>query len=323
MIIRNIETGDKKRWLEMVSNTFGNGNPSEEYKDYFRRHLENDSQSELKGILIAEEDGKILSTLRVYKRKMYLFGSIQTAGCLGEVCTTEENRKKGLSSILLKEAIQYMERNNLAVSVLRTGIHSFYGRLGWIPVPSYRRVAVLPETEKMPESEQFFIRPVDWGQDVPLMEAIHSDYSFKANGTFVRKNMDYWNKWVKSEAGEFPFMIIANTGMPVGYLFADWKDGQCIKIKEFCCINGYETIFDAAVLKIIKALACKVKEIDIDALIKTEFNIIKENQDDSNMIRLNRPGQIGNEMLETTNTLVDAFGKQIQKGYFFHETDAY
>ena len=69
--------------------------------------------------------GKIVSYVRVSNRSMYIGEAVVKLGGIGMVVTSEEYRRRGYSSALLRDAIAYMEAQNYDLSLLFTTIQPF------------------------------------------------------------------------------------------------------------------------------------------------------------------------------------------------------
>ena len=101
---------------------------------YASQHYQ-DSSYELDQSRVCVVDGKIVSYVRVSNRSMYIGEAVVKLGGIGMVVTSEEYRRRGYSSTLLRDAIAYMEAQNYDLSLLFTTIQPFYMPLGWAAFP--------------------------------------------------------------------------------------------------------------------------------------------------------------------------------------------
>lgn len=139
---------------------------------YFERHWFSDPNRDLKGILVAvvrkcqpnqKEDSSsdddivenvptstvlplhksphrelIVSSVRIYKRKIFVGEKQINIAGIGEVCTRDEFRCRGLAKRLLRAAIDLSSSMNLCLSALHASpkFTKFYSSLGWVSVIS-------------------------------------------------------------------------------------------------------------------------------------------------------------------------------------------
>jgi len=320
--IRCLKESELEKWLEFVPMTFSNGNPAPEFRQYFRNHYYNDPLSGLDSIFVALEEGEIASTLRVFNRKTHLNGTTIATGGIGEVCTDPKYRAQGLSTKLLEKAIEYMNEKGLLISTLRTGLFEFYRRRGWAESNSLLSVRQLSEaTFDASNFTDFRVREIDWEHDLSALQALHEASAIRANGVFVRDNQDYWTKWVACEAGVAPTIVTTNDGTAVAYLFAEWDQKVDVKVKEFCALPGYERLFDFVVCSMRDIAKNTAQTITCSANYPSELLLIEKKTDRCNMLRLNRPFDINDKKIETTEQLLEEL--ESVNGYNFHLTDGY
>lgn len=170
VIVRNPTQDELPTVLEVLCGAFG-----EEPRERFRKQIWEDSTFALEQIRIAEVNGKIVSHVWVAERPVFFRGqAILPMGGIGGVGTIPEYRQRGLATLLLQDAIAYMERKGHAVSILFTDINPFYAKLGWADFPEWRfRLTVrrVPDENEMPEGYE--VRPCDFDDDLPALQAIH------------------------------------------------------------------------------------------------------------------------------------------------------
>ena len=68
MEFRSLQSEEIDAWFDHVASVFTVG------RQYFMNHWYNDPWQDLEGIRVAVDDGKIVSTVRVFVRQMYLHG---------------------------------------------------------------------------------------------------------------------------------------------------------------------------------------------------------------------------------------------------------
>ncbi|MCL2517919.1 MAG: GNAT family N-acetyltransferase [Oscillospiraceae bacterium] len=183
MIFRTIKPNEFDAWVQLCADGFGQ--PPTEFHD----HFVNDPYADYDGVFVACDGDKMVSTVRVFRREIYLNGQKVKMGGIGEVCTLKEYRKQGLSSELLRMSIDYMNNNDMPVSMLFTGVNGHYLKHGWFTV--IRRVGDV--ALDVPQISGGFRTPTPADTDVLVKLYVSSNSNY--NCMLVREK-EYWNKWV-------------------------------------------------------------------------------------------------------------------------------
>jgi predicted N-acetyltransferase YhbS len=193
---RTLQPDELESWFDHVTLAF----EEQENRQYFVNHWWNDPWRTLETIFVAVDDGRIVSTVRIFLRKIYLRGEEVPAGCLGEVCTHPDYRRRGLVTRLIQESVTWMRDHGIVISALSTGGSGpFYARLDWQSVPIGWGATQVQAGSDL----RFDFRPLDLGSDEDLMivSRLHATFGRRFNGIFVRDHPDYWRRWVRTEAG--------------------------------------------------------------------------------------------------------------------------
>jgi predicted N-acetyltransferase YhbS len=125
-------------WLDLVHSVFS---PVRIPRQYFARHWSSDetSSQNLRWVLVAVErrSGRLVATVRVFRRTIYLRGRAVVMGGLGEVSCLPCYRRRGLASALLRRALQLLAEEGVRVCALHAAAAAagMYRRLGWRPAP--------------------------------------------------------------------------------------------------------------------------------------------------------------------------------------------
>ena len=256
--IETLSPADFDEWVEHCGSVFGIST------EYFRRHFVNDPHKDYNSVfIIKSEEGRIISTVRVFHRQVYIGGKIYKMGGIGEVSTNINYRRLGLSYKLLAAATDYMLKNDFALSMLGTGYYSHYEKHGFMKAFSYGKdvsdklevgrdaIAEL-RSARAPFSSD--IRPLS-AENFHDMAMLYNKYCVNLNCCIVRTK-EYWQSWC---AGE-----IKN---PHGL----FRDG---KLVGYICFNGNsvtEIVADERdhdlLLSVIKSDGGKIQ---IPAFVKTE-----------------------------------------------------
>ena len=236
---RALKASEMDAWFDHCALVFNQHNDLEASRQYFMNHWYNDPWRKLRGILVAVEAGEILSTVRVFHRRIYLGGEIFTMGGIGEVSTKEPYRRRGLSGKLLEMAIDYMESEDMDFSMLATGSPRHYSRFGWEEVITYWKQA---EIQPLRCKDIRLLNLWD-SQELQQVMNLYHLYSCRLNGPIVRDRRDYWQDWVRTEItrgwfaqGRGRGWVLLEAGEIKAYLVAAKDAGKDILIvNDFAC----------------------------------------------------------------------------------------
>ena len=277
------------------------------------------------------DDGTIVSTVRVFIRKMFFHGEPISVGGIGEVSTRPEYQKRGLATQLLKDSIQFMKDNEIAISMLH-GSQRIYSVEGWESVPRYYAKKTLIGKKQ----QKWNIRPANFQDtdEVAQLASLYDTYSRKFNGTFVRDDMAYWTDWVQTESPQV--WIAERDGVIDGYVFVRRRNGQ-LDVKEFAVSeelfaeNGAKGFFEGMLSDIIAQTDAERLEVEYPAPIADGFNALKVESYGSTMYRVILPAAFPRKMRqELSDTLPELLHSQsetltqnIKSHHIFWPTDGF
>lgn len=202
-------------------------------KAFFLRHFHNDPWRDVNGIFVAEDGGRIVSTVRVFRRKAWLLGAEVPMGGIGEVSTNPDYRGQGLAGTLLNLSIEWMRREGLAVSLLFSMAYDFYGRFGWKAIPKpmkrFEKAADLP-------CEGRALTP----EDLTSLIAVEAA-SKKTDWMVVRDEPEYWRRWIAPSLSKG--VVAVQDGVIVAWM-AYALDKDSWYVHEFRAQPGFEHKFD-------------------------------------------------------------------------------
>lgn len=299
MEIRSLKREELEAWFDHCMYAFNEGVYSNEYRQEFADHWQNDPWRDLDSILVAVEDGVIMSTVRIFHRNIYLFGEEVSIGGIGEVCTKPAYRGKGLSTILLESAVSLMELQKAKISILATSIYSFYARLGWRENTMYWKTASLTGECRLSSH----IRPVDIEKDLQQLMEIHKEYNSRRNGAVARNNEFYWKNWVKEQL-KHCLIWEDDTGRVTAYI-SGADEGDVLTILEFGALNGNEDVFDRMVSHLYTLIDKKANKVDFPAVIKSSFCDEMAVGSQPYMFRLITPFKVNEVFINSTDKLIE------------------
>lgn len=227
---RQIRANEEEAWLEHVHGVFGEAKGDRAPpRSYFERHVRNDPAADLpNSAIVATVAGeaelgnsggegaageRIVGTVRVFRRRMYLRGGTVQVGGIGEVSVQAAYRRRGIARRLLHEAVALMEREGFALSSLHTSdVAPVYAALGWQSTPRRdarirRRVRMTDAGDDGADGRRTRPLRLDAGEneagadDVAACMRMYDTFSRRFDGPFVRDDRAYWQRWVRDESG--------------------------------------------------------------------------------------------------------------------------
>ena len=181
---------------------------------YASQHYQ-DSSYELDQSRVCVVDGKIVSYVRVSDRSMYLGEAVVKLGGIGMVVTSEEYRRRGYSSALLRDAIAYMEAQHYDLSLLFTTIQPFYMSLGWASFPQTSFELELHDKKNFAPSG-WKSRPFDLKNDLTQISQIHDEHNKGRTGTVLRSER-LWRDGYSQQVGMLPSLVVEKDGQIGAY----------------------------------------------------------------------------------------------------------
>lgn len=320
MEFRALYPEELEAWLDHVTTVFTGG------RKYFSNHWHNDPWRDAEGIRIALDKGTIVSTVRVFIRKMFLHGEPITVGGIGEVSTRPEYRRRGLATQLLKDAIRFMEDREIAMSSLHGSQH-IYATEGWEKVPRYYARQSF-SAEKRSEWE---VRPVNFDDaaEVKCIAEIYDQYARKFNGAFVRDEIEYWTKWVKTESSNA--WVAERDGSIEGYISVAQREDE-LWVREFIAseaafaMDSSKQLFEDMLSNIIAQMDAESLEVVYPAPIADGFNAATIEEHGSAMYRINQPTVLSdafNSIPDLLHNQPQPLSQDMKSHHVFWYTDGY
>ncbi|MEJ5251221.1 MAG: GNAT family N-acetyltransferase [Chthonomonadetes bacterium] len=191
-------------------------------REYFRKYFTGDPWFHPEYTRCAFEGTRMVSAVQIVRREVRVGQVTLTLGGIANVGTVPAYRSKGYSTQLLRDAITVMENEGFDFSMLFTGIHGFYARLGWESAPvQVMSAEIRPE---LPEPEGGYrIRPLA-DADLEALCACYEQCNAGRSLTVVRSPayLRGWTGWdERTPDGVF---VAEAAGKLVGYIVAPIGD---------------------------------------------------------------------------------------------------
>lgn len=256
MEIRAAQESELEQVVDLNCIAF-NPNQHERYWQYVR----GDSSYRLSQTRVVVVNNRVVSTLRVWERRIRIGASLVTMGGIGGVCTDSKYRGVGYASALMRDTIGYLQTIGCDIGVLFTIIpEEFYHRFGWtsFPLKGFEVQFNSATTTETPSNWQ--IRTFKLETDLDTVASIYDAANAQQSGTISRTRA-YWDMEPSRIRGILPTVIAHQNGNIGGYLNYE-IDGACAKVHEVGHLPDNPDVLDALVLHLLQTCAVdKIEEI--------------------------------------------------------------
>jgi predicted N-acetyltransferase YhbS len=208
-------------------------------KEYFVRHVLKDKTLEPSDTRVLVKDRKILSSVQVFPRTMYVKGKKLTFGGIGNVATLPAQRGKGYAGMVMQDALNYIKSKKLRIALLSTTINSYYEKFGFTTIMRHCVSIDLPGMQKHPE-----VRAFDQYRDLNAVMGLYEKYNNKGTGPVVRDSK-YWHSQLDfcGEDKDF-FFIYDDGGEILGFIRAKRKTDR-VQVLEYAFADHRRNIIQS------------------------------------------------------------------------------
>jgi len=211
--------------------------------DYFRTLALKDPLFDYENVFVARSDGRIVSHVQVFPKVVRIAGARVWMGGIGGVATDPDYRGRGLASDLLRMATGSMVRRGMETSILFTGIHDFYRKLGWETATGINgyKISTEKDLEEAPEYKCREFTLDDLGQ----VSAIYETQNSRRDFTVVRSE-EVWKLQLKFPQAPSPvedlsgFVVAEKEGRVAAYTRLGVSVWMGCTITEGGCLPGHE-----------------------------------------------------------------------------------
>lgn len=254
MEIRAACESELEQVVELNCQAF-NPNQHERYWQYLR----GDSSYRLSQTRVVVVNDRVVSTLRVWERRIRVGASLVTMGGIGGVCTHEKYRGVGYASALMRQTIDYLKTAGCDLGVLFTIIpEEFYQKLGWTSLPLHG-FQIKCNSATLAESQSLFqVRAFNLDTDLDAIAAIHDLSNAQQSGTLSRTRA-YWDMEPSRIRGILPTTIAHRNGDLCGYLNYNIHDNS-LELLEVGCRPDTPEVLDTLLSYLLKA--CETEHVE-------------------------------------------------------------
>ena len=254
MEIRAARESELEQVVELCCISF-NPDGHERYWQYVR----GDSSYRLPQTRVVVVNDTVVSTLRVWERRMRVGASLVTMGGIGGVCTHPNYRGVGYASALMRDTIDYLRTTGCDLGVLFTIIPEvFYQRLGWTSVPLHGFNVTHNSTTQTADSSGWQVTDFNPETDLDTVAALYDLTNAKQSGTIARTRA-YWDMAPSRIRGVLPTVIARQNGRIGGYLNYE-IEGKRVEVREVGYAPDNPLVLDALVSHFFQM--CKAQAIE-------------------------------------------------------------
>ena len=213
MEIRGAYESELEQVVELCCVAF-NPDGQERYWQYMR----GDSSYRLPQTRVVVVNDTVVSTLRVWERRLRVGASLVTMGGIGGVCTHPKYRGVGYASALMQDTIDYLRRTGCDIGALFTIIpEGFYRRLRWTSFPLYGFQLTLDSVTPAEAPVEWQVTNFNPETDLDAVAALHDRANAQQSGTIARTRA-YWDMAPCRIRGVLPTVVARRNGHIDGYL---------------------------------------------------------------------------------------------------------
>jgi predicted acetyltransferase len=230
---------------------------SDDHERYWQ-YIKGDSSYRLSQTRVVVVNDKVVSTLRVWERRIWVGASLVTVGGIGGVCTHPNYRGVGYASALMRDTIDYLRTIGCDLGVLFTIIpEAFYRQLGWTSFPLHG-FNVAYNSARAAAASEWQVTDFNPETDLDAVAGLYDTANAQQSGTIARTRA-YWDMAPCRIRGVLPTVIAHRNGHINGYLNYE-MDEKTAEVREVGCVPNKQEVLDALVSHLLKA--CAAQEIE-------------------------------------------------------------
>src|SRR2546423_1602667 len=155
-------------------------------RSYFEPFFLNDTSYRPEQSWVVEQNGRLLSHLRIYDRWIRVGRTKLHIAGVGNLISALDTRGRGYSGKIIEDMLPVLQQEGYSYSLLWTHLPNLYGRYGWVPIEQELLRAVLPPSVL----NAVRIAPFE-DDDLPAIMGIYETANAERTGTTIR-TLEYW-----------------------------------------------------------------------------------------------------------------------------------
>ena len=254
MEIRAVRESELEQVVDLCCLAF-NPDGHERYWQYVR----GDSSYRLPQTRVVVVNDTVVSTLRVWERRLRIGASLVTMGGIGGVCTHPKYRGVGYASALMRDTIDYLRMTGCDIGALFTIIPEvFYRNLGWTSLPLHGFVVPCDSTTNAEFSSEWEISTFNIETDLDAVARLYDLSNAQQSGTIARTRA-YWDMAPCRIREVLPTVVARRGGHIGGYLNYGIHE-RTAEVREVGYVPNNPEVLDALVSHFLKV--CEVQAVE-------------------------------------------------------------
>lgn len=255
MEIRAARESELEQVVELNCIAF-NPNQQERYWQY----VKGDSSYRLQQTRVVVVNDVVVSTLRIWERRIRIGDSLVTMGGIGGVCTHPKYQGVGYASALMRQTAEYFKTEGYDLGILFTIIpEEFYERFGWTSIPIEGFNLPINPTYRNEKETAYQIRDFNLETDLDAVASIYDISNANQSGT-ISRTRTYWDMEPSRIRNILPTVVTHQNGNTVGYLNYE-IDETSVDIREVGYLPDDPKAIDSLMYHLLQV--CEPEKIEV------------------------------------------------------------
>jgi len=211
--VRAAKLEEYKEIGEMVHHAFQKGNGTGLERRIVEVTTTEDPNFHKGDLRVTEVKGMIVSMMLIIRRPIRIGTAIVKGAVVAPVATHSEQQRKGYCSAVMKDAIDYMKKQNFDLTLL-WGEPWLYPKYGYSPAMPYPRLVINPERCRKVETESYTLESFD-EHCIKEVAAIYHNNTATRTCAEIRSQELY--EWKPRSLGVDFETIVNRIGEIIGY----------------------------------------------------------------------------------------------------------
>jgi len=179
---------------------------SDDHERYWQ-YVQGASSYRLPQTRVVVVNDKVVSTLRIWERRIRVGASLVTMGGIGGVCTHPRYRGVGYASALMRDTIGYLRTTGYDIGALFSIIpDEFYRRLGWVSLPLRGSFVVCSSSMETEPRPGWQITDFNAETDLDAVARLYNIANEQQSGAIARTRA-YWDMAPSRIRGILPTVV--------------------------------------------------------------------------------------------------------------------